>query len=197
MSTPRRSTRSQSRELGLLDSDGEVSELASASGRQSNGQAREKRSRVSTRRKSKKPETIEEEDLISAETVAESSDQSQVTREEIVEEVEVDKIVNITDPEVSNLPESVKPNKLRQRIIRLIGKLVFLLPYLPPILIVASILLATLLSSPNEPFARKVYVDENALQPGSATVEWGWSQVNFADQAADRIATVADAPADV
>ncbi|PWN34863.1 Gaa1-domain-containing protein, partial [Meira miltonrushii] len=49
-----------------------------------------------------------------------------------------------------------------------------------------------LLPIPEKPFRRNVYVDENALQPGSATVEWGWGEVEFADRLADRIRSVQD-----
>lgn len=211
MTTPRRSTRSQSRELGLLDSDGEASNLASTSGRRSNGQTSEKKPRGSTRRKIKKSETIEEDDdLVLVEEIAAISEISpsktspkaiakkfHIASQEIEEEVEVDEVVDSLDTEFSTLPAAAKSRKLRQKVILFAGKLTSIFPYLPPILLLASFLLAILLPSPNEPFARKVYVDENALQPGSATVEWGWSQVDYADRAADKIAAVVDAPADV
>lgn len=97
----------------------------------------------------------------------------------------------------TSLPVSSKPNRVRQLLIQSLERLARILPFLAPLLIASSFLLATLLVSPSEPFARKVYVDENALQPGSATVEWGWMQVDLADRAAARIAMVADGPASV
>lgn len=81
--------------------------------------------------------------------------------------------------------------KGRRRLRALLARAASLIPRLPPLLIVASILLALALPTPQKPFQRNVYVDENALQPGAASVGWSWADVDHADGVANRIAQVA------
>ncbi|CAO1639338.1 unnamed protein product [Sympodiomycopsis kandeliae] len=65
---------------------------------------------------------------------------------------------------------------------RVLGFLSGIGPILRPLLILSSIILFLLLASPSPPFSRNTYVDENALQPGSANVKWDWEQVGWSDE---------------
>lgn len=200
---PRRSTRSQSRGASVLSTDSDVVEVSRP--------VPKAKPRPSTRR-ARRTETIIEDDVTlngeASETTpvhiveeeAEEVDGETIQEEEaqrllqaLEEEEEVDGAIESAPLEVN----ASRPNRLRQRILDSLHKSVGIIRFLPPFLITMSFILAALALSPSKPFARKVYVDENALQPGSATVEWGWSQVNFADAAADRIAKVADSSAEV
>lgn len=93
---------------------------------------------------------------------------------------------------VSTASTAPKSSKIKQRIGALFRKLLVVFPLLPPLLIIASLLLALLLPSPSKPFARKVYVDENALQPGAADVSWDWGEVQWSDKIASQVKLVAD-----
>lgn len=85
---------------------------------------------------------------------------------------------------------SIRPI-LQRRVRILLGRLTFVLPVLPLTMIITACFLALALPLPRKPFQRMVYVDENALQPGAATVHWGWNDVQYADQIADRVLSVA------
>ena len=198
--TPRKSTRSQSREASLAASDEAAASVGIASGRQANGSASKRRPRASG--KAQGPEQMAEDDQAwTGSTVVRTTVEVKVEEEEDP----VDPMDGIDQQEANvalgeattSLPASSKPNRVRQLLIQSLERLARILPFLAPLLIAFSFLLAILLVSPSEPFARKVYVDENALQPGSATVEWGWTQVDLADRAAARIAMVADGPPSV
>jgi hypothetical protein len=197
---PRRSTRSQSRGASVLSTDSDVIEVSRP--------VPKAKPRPSTRR-IKRTETIIEDDVTltgeaseptSIQIVEEVEDERgqetdfEEETQELLQEVQEEEEVNGA---IESAPSEKRPNRLRQRILRNLRRLVHILPTLPPILVTISFILAALALSPSKPFARKVYVDENALQPGSATVEWGWSQVNFADKAADRVAKLAESSAEV
>lgn len=115
--------------------------------------------------------------------------------EELEEEVEVSTDLQSS---IEKPARSIRrPNRVQSALLSGLRFLASNLTYLPPVLISIAFVLSALSASPNEPFARKTYIDENALQPGSATVEWGWDQVELADRTAERIVSVADAPATV
>lgn len=91
---------------------------------------------------------------------------------------------------VTTQNRSIRPI-VQRRIRILLGRLTFVLPVLPLTMIITACFLALALPLPRKPFQRMVYVDENALQPGAATVHWGWNDVQYADQIADRVLSVA------
>jgi hypothetical protein len=195
----------------VLLSEDEGAPDASSSSQVSDGTVKRRKPRASTR-KVKKPETILEDEQVIIESIAGSeAEEDLVIREEVVIEEVIEESLTIEDNKITadaaHLSEfnslappsetSAETNKLRQAVIQLLERMVRFMPFMPPFLIAASCVLGVLLLSPNQPFARKVYVDENALQPGSANVEWGWSQVELADQIANRIASVAESSAEM
>lgn len=67
---------------------------------------------------------------------------------------------------------------LRRKVLSFISRLG---PIIRPFLVLSAFILLFLLPSPILPFSKKTYVDENALQPGQASVYWGWEQVRISD----------------
>lgn len=194
-STPRRSTRSQSRDPEGIVSDNDS--IASSSAVRETGTVKRKvkNSRISTRPKSREQPIVEEEVVIENEREGDKA----VTRVASTKISSTRTSLTTGDKSYSNNHDQegevtfVKtPNKARKALFKALGKSSNLLPFLPPFLLFASVILTFLLPIPEKPFRRNVYVDENALQPGSATVEWGWGEVEFADRLADRIRSVQD-----
>ncbi|WFD33132.1 pre-mRNA cleavage and polyadenylation factor (CPF) complex subunit [Malassezia sp. CBS 17886] len=80
----------------------------------------------------------------------------------------------------------------RHRALALIARLA---PWIRVALVVLPLLLVVVLPIPREPFSRKVYVDENALQPGQTLLQWNLTNVAYADKvsaALDRVARADD-----
>lgn len=203
---PRRSTRSQSKDIVENGTDNDTESIASTSSQILPRVS--KKPRASTRKK-QTPETIPEDELIVEDLIEPSAPSSilsngntvnqetirelSISREEVGEEEQV--LSDLTP--VKTLPIAVQPRskKLHSSLLAARQRLFDFAPYAAPVLIALALILAILLPSPNEPFARKTYVDENALQPGSASVDWGWPQVELADEIAKRVTSLAQAPA--
>lgn len=190
-STPRRSTRSQSRDPEGLLSENES--IASSSSIRETGtiKRKSKSSRISTRPKSREQPIIEE-------GIVTNGTEESLAPTKVISSKALQYRKSITngvkDPSKLDQGGEVtfvkSPNKARKSILNAIFKLSKLVPILPPFLLFAAVLFTFLLPIPEKPFRRNVYVDENALQPGSATVEWNWGEVEFADHTADRIREV-------
>lgn len=184
--TPRRSTRSQSRDLDSL-SDGEVG-IASSSAIPARKTSRQRKPTSRPTSERKEEETIIEEEDTVTETGAQYTQPTVATSSSGLTSSAYDDV---------QAPLMQPPNKLRARLSYALTRSVRLIPFLPPLLLLAATLLLIVLPTPEKPFRRNVYVDENALQPGSASIEWNWGEVEFADQVSERIRNVAGERAEV
>ncbi|MCO5589837.1 hypothetical protein L7F22_043806 [Adiantum nelumboides] len=189
-STPRRSTRSQSRDPEGLISDNESIASSSAIRETATVKRKVKSSRISSRPKSRKQpiaeeELVENESNLSTTTVTPSK--TSHNQSSLTNGIKISSHNHDQEGEVTFIKT---PNKARKAILKGLGKSAALISFLPPFLLFAAVFLTFLLPIPEKPFRRNVYVDENALQPGSATVEWNWAEVEFADRLSDRIRSV-------
>ncbi|WFD34686.1 dolichyl-P-Man:Man5GlcNAc2-PP-dolichol alpha-1,3-mannosyltransferase [Malassezia cuniculi] len=64
-------------------------------------------------------------------------------------------------------------------------------PFLAAAILIAAVALAILLPVPLEPFSRRNYVDENALQPGLTDVTYQYEHVSYADSVSARVLDLA------
>lgn len=145
---------------------------------------RHRTSATQSRRRSTKPaaprikEEVDEEEHLERELTVVSDATKEDTQEEDLHQAQSeDKGLSVSGATLKSDP-AVRRLILRSKILSILGRVG---PILRPLLIIAAVTLLVLLPSPVPPFSRHTYVDENALQPGAANVQWDWGEVGLCD----------------
>lgn len=142
----------------------------------------------------------DEEGAAAAAPAEDKEEQAELEAEEEVEAEEDEKLAVVDAPPspqarplengTSISPSTTTPLRtlrrllIRQKLVRFLSSLG---PLLRPLLILSAFLLFIALPTPTPPFAKRTYVDENALQPASANVYWEWNDVGLCDDLASEI----------